>query len=116
MGFCGEAVKITKEIGMIRVIVLIAAMFAAFQSQAASIEAGSPACISSDLFDQLTQAVTTQDEHSASWLAKNGCVITRKEFPVTVLSRDLSGVWKVRAYADNGVVLELWAPKDRIKE
>ncbi len=101
---------------MVRVIILIMGMFAAFQSQAASIEAGSPACISSDLFDQLAQAVITQDENSASWLAKNGCVITRKEFPVTVLSRDVSGVWKVRAYADNGVVLELWAPKDRIKE
>lgn len=83
---------------------------------AATIMEGSAACVSEDLFSQLIQAIQQEDKHSAAWLAKNGCVITRKEFPATVLSRNLSGVWRIRAYADNGVILELWTPKDRVKE
>lgn len=100
---------------------IIAAMLfcSLFLASGASIAASTkqgPACISKDLYDQLTTALVQKDEQAWTYLMKNGCIITRPGIRITVLNRGgfLNGVAKVRAYVGDGGII-LYMHRDNIK-
>jgi len=67
---------------------------------------GYSACLTEDLYDQMSVALMNKDSRSSSYLLKHGCIITKKGTPISVLKKSFFGGTKVRAYiGDEAIVL-----------
>ena len=78
-----------------------------------TLKGGYGACISEDLFDQLTTAVVKKDERAFQYLLQHGCIITKAGIEISVLERSW-GTAKVRAYVGNSAVI-LWTNTENIR-
>lgn len=71
--------------------------------------AGSPACQSPELYDQLAAVAAQKDERGFAYLLDgNGCVLLRGGLPVSVLDRTFGGRVQMRVYGE-GKAAVLWA-------
>ena len=74
---------------------------------------GYVACVSKDLFDQAIQAIVNKDNRAWKYLLKNGCVVTKKGIPISVIDWTWTGSAKVRAYLGDRTVI-LWTNMENI--
>lgn len=76
---------------------------------------GYPACISRDYFNQFVKAQINNDTQAADYLTSNQfCIISNSGIPITIL--DAGFGWRhVRAYATNGVAIELWTNSENVQ-
>lgn len=75
-------------------------------AHAANIKGGYPACLTEDLFDQMMQAVVSNDRRGQQYLLKNGCINPRPGIQASLLKRSL-GKAQIRVYTDTGAIV-LW--------
>ena len=96
------------------IVVAFIAIISSVQSHAAELKGGYGACVTEELFEQLTSAMVSNDENSIDHLLNNGCIVTKSGIKITVLDNSLlSGVSKVRAYVGNNEVI-LWTDRENI--
>ena len=81
-------------------------------ANADSIKGGYGACVSEDLFDQLTTAAVKKDQRALDYLLKNGCVITKAGIPISILEISW-GTAKVRAYVGDTAII-LWTNTENV--
>ena len=79
---------------------------------------GYSACLTEELYDQMSRALMNKDFRSSTYLLKHGCIITKKGIPITVLKKSwYGGLWlggiKVRAYIGDEAIV-LWTDKVNI--
>lgn len=75
---------------------------------------GYVACLSEDLFNQITATVVNKDDYGFAYLLKHGCIITKKGTRISVLDRSIWNGWaKVRAYTGDASVV-LWTNLENI--
>ena len=74
---------------------------------------GYPACLTKDLFDQITSALVKKDERAFEYLMKNGCLILKAGIQISVLDRTWTGTAKIRAYVGDDAVV-LWTNVENI--
>ena len=101
---------------MKKLLLTTAFILAANTAVAASSTVGDyPACISKDYFDQMVESLSVSDENAFNYLISNmKCIVTKPDIPVSILDGGFG--WKhVRAYATNGVAVELWTNSENIK-
>ncbi len=97
-------------------IIFIFLIMASANIRAETLKGGYGACISEDLFDQLTSAMVSNDNNELNYLLENGCIVTKPGINVTVLDISLlSGVSKVRAHIGNNAVI-LWTNSENIEK
>ena len=97
------------------ILLTIILTLAANISLASSTVGGYPACVSYDFFKQFVKAETRGDDNALTYLTSNMyCIVSKANIPISVLDRGF-GWHHVRAYADNGAVLELWTNSENIK-
>jgi hypothetical protein len=92
---------------------LLLAIAASTSAQAESLKGEYGACLSEDLFDQLTSAAVKKDERAFQYLLKNGCIITKAGIQISVLDTSW-GKAKVRAYVGDSAVV-LWTNTENIQ-
>lgn len=95
-----------------KITIILFLLFAPALSHAESLGSGF-ACVSEDLFDQLTTAAVKRDQSAINYLMSKGCIATRSGITVSVLDRTWTGVAKVRAYV-NGQTIVLWTNTENI--
>jgi len=81
-------------------------------ANAASLKGGYGACVSKDLFDQLTTAGVKKDQRAWNYLLKNGCIITKAGIPISILDTSW-GTAKVRAYVGDTALI-LWTNTENL--
>lgn len=79
-----------------------------------SLKGGYGACISEDLFDQLTTAGVKQDKRAWDYLMNNGCIVPKAGIPISVLDATWTGTAKVRAYLGDQAII-LWTNTENIQ-
>lgn len=89
-------------------------VFVTVGTYAESLKGGYGACLTEDLFDQLTSAAVKKDERAWDYLLKNGCIITKAGIPVSVLDTTWTGRVKVRAYVGDQAIV-LWTNIENIQ-
>jgi hypothetical protein len=80
---------------------------------AAEIKGGYAACLTEELFDQITQAAVRKDERGWNYLIGNGCIIPKSGISVSILKTTWTGKAKVRAYVGNDTII-LWTNIENI--
>ena len=91
-------------------VLLLNPVFAA----AETLKGGYGACVSEELFNQLTQTIVRKDEKGMEYLLKNGCVITKAGISVSILDTTWTGMTKVRAYVGDKALI-LWTNTENIQ-
>jgi len=84
------------------------------QYYADSLKGGYGACISEELFDQLTTAAVKKDERAWNYLMNNGCLIPKAGIPITILDTTWTGTAKVRAYVGDQAII-LWTNTENVQ-
>ena len=97
-----------KKILLIGVVLI----FFAISAYGETLKGGYGACVSEDLFDQLTTVAVKKDERAFQYLLQHGCIITKAGIEISVLDRSW-GTAKVRAYVGNQAVV-LWTNTENI--
>jgi uncharacterized membrane protein len=82
-------------------------------AQAAQLKGGYWACISEEMFDEVTMAEYKGDKNAVHYLSKNGCVITKAGIEISILDAGW-GTTKVRAYSGDTAVI-LWTNTENIQ-
>ncbi|QUN06363.1 hypothetical protein KDN34_02540 [Shewanella yunxiaonensis] len=95
-------------------LLVVAIVFCAVQVQAETLKGGYGACLTEELFDQLSQAAVKKDEQGWQYLLNNGCIITKSGIQVSVLDTTWTGKAKVRAYVGDQAVV-LWTNVENIQ-
>lgn len=106
------SIPMSAKMKMIRLLVFLCA-FLATTVHAATLKGGYGACVSEELFDQLTSAAVAKDEKAWGYLLKNGCIITKSRIDITILDTTWTGTAKVRAYVGEQAVV-LWTNVENI--
>jgi len=91
---------------------LILLALASTTANAASIKGGYWACVSKDLFNQITAATVKGDVPAVKYLIKNGCFGPKAGIPISILDTSW-GTAKVRAYVGNQAIV-LWTNTENI--
>ncbi len=86
-----------------------------FPAAAETTKGGFPACLTKDLFEQYTSALTQKDYDTIGYLMENGCLIPKAGIRILVLDRRSSGKAKIRAYVGNDAVV-LWTNVENIAQ
>lgn len=99
---------------------IVCALFAAIVASPAiaetTLKGGHVACVSENLWTELTNASAAGDERAINYLLNNGCFVTKSGIPVSVLDRSIfSGTAKVRAYVGERAVV-IWTELDNLIE
>lgn len=71
------------------------------------------ACLSEDLFDQITSASVSNDKNAVQYLIGHGCVISKPNIQLTVLDRTWTGKVKARVYLGDSALV-LWMAKENV--
>jgi hypothetical protein len=96
--------------------IILAALAASIAAPAAAVtlKAGSPVCLTEDLYSQMTTAAFRHDANALVWLAANGCRVSETPLKATVL--DLSawgGLAHVRVYRGSHAA-EVWTARQSL--
>jgi len=91
---------------------LILLALASTTANAASIKGGYWACVSEDLFNQITAATVKRDVPAVKYLIKNGCFGPKAGISISILNTSW-GTAKVRAYLGNQAIV-LWTNTENI--
>lgn len=92
---------------IIAIIAAAAALLVTSSAEAATLKKGSPVCITADLLHQLRVAVAATDMRALEWLSDNGCTVSDRELPVSLLPGHTDGSVRVRAYRGD-ISAEVW--------
>lgn len=98
---------------MIKVAIFLTVIAIASTASCASLKDNYGACLSKDLLNQLFDAHNNKDEKAWAWLMKNGCVLTKKEWQISVIDFGLA-TSKIRVYVNDKAVV-LWTDSSSIK-
>ena len=94
-------------------ILVIFALFFAFNAHAAETKGGYGACVTESLFDEFIAALVQNDYLALVYLSKNGCIITKGGLAVSVLDKTWSGTVKIRVYLGDATLI-LWTNAENI--
>lgn len=83
------------------------------QPSVASVKDNFGACLTKDLLNQLFDAHHNNDGRAIAWLMENGCVVTKKDWKISVIDRGILKS-KIRVYTEYGTAA-LWVDSGCLK-
>lgn len=92
---------------------LAALLLIAGGANAASLTGGYPACLTEDLFDQMMQALVTNDQTGQAYLLKSGCIVPAAGLQASLLKRASLGKIQIRVYSGTRAFV-LWTNTENL--
>jgi len=78
-----------------------------------TLKGGYVACISAELFDQVTTFSVNKDYKGIDYLMKHGCILTKKGIEFSLIDRSFTGTAKIRVYSNDESFI-LWTNNENL--